>query len=514
MSMLSWFWLNERERKNFFWLLLVYGLYVLPLILADTYYLDDIGRAANGYAAWELDGRPVTMLVIDALNFQWTFLDGIALTMDGIRHPIQDLAPYPMLLGIVIFAYAVVLLSRKYLRTKSFLILIACQTLCILNPFMLENIAFRFDCVTMFLAAALTLLCFSLPDEMPPRKMLLWSFVLSFLVLGLYQALIGAYIALTAFELLVVFYRSEAMQPVLHRCVARLAGLFAAGILYKFTVAKFLLGVYGQAHSSFLSPFSRYGWELLRQNIHTYHELLRSYTDSLPWVVGGAMFVLFLLFSWQWFRRCRLGGRTILIYAVGTFIALFGAYLPMLALEAPVVNARTLIFLIVIPVALGFMTCALAERRKVIALLLIPLLMYGFYYVYAFGNVLKRQAELDSMFAQQIAYDINRLDYEGGHPGRTATQPTVTIIGSAPSALERLIAAKRQPLMSYMIQPHMREKDRGWVLVRHAVPFDFMPGIGSVEDEDRSYAASHAPEISNATYALYLNGSHIIVKFQ
>lgn len=308
MSMLSWFRLNERERKNFFWLLLVYGLYVLPLILADTYYLDDIGRAANGYAAWELDGRPVTMLVIDALNFQWTFLDGIALTMDGIRHPIQDLAPYPMLLGIVIFAYAVVLLSRKYLRTKSFLILIACQTLCILNPFMLENIAFRFDCVTMFLAAALTLLCFSLPDEMPPRKMLLWSFVLSFLVLGLYQALIGAYIALTAFELLVVFYRSEAMQPVLHRCVARLAGLFAAGILYKFTVAKFLLGVYGQAHSSFLSPFSRYGWELLRQNIHTYHELLRSYTDSLPWVVGGAMFVLFLLFSWQWFRRCRLGG--------------------------------------------------------------------------------------------------------------------------------------------------------------------------------------------------------------
>ena len=308
MSIFSWFRLDELERKNFFWLLLVYGLYVLPLILANAYYMDDLARTISGYAGWEFDGRPITMLVLDILNFQWTFLEGNALLLDMISHPIQDIAPYPMLLGIVIFAYAVVLLSRKYLRTKSLLVLLACQTLCIMNPFMLENIAFRFDCITMFLAASLTLLCFSLPDTVSPRKMLLWSFVLSFFVLGLYQALIGVYIALTAVEILAALYRAEIMRLVLQRSFARLVGLFAAGILYKITVATLLIGPYGQMHSKFFSPFSSHGWDLLRQNIHTYHHLLRSYTDALPWVVGGAMLLIFLVFSWQWMRRCKFGG--------------------------------------------------------------------------------------------------------------------------------------------------------------------------------------------------------------
>lgn len=511
----AWFRLEERERKNFFWLLLIYGLYVFPLIIANSYYMDDIGRTLNGYAAWEFDGRPAAMLVIDLLNFQWTFRDGIALTADGIPHPVQDLAPYPLLLGVAVFAYVIVLLSRRYLRTKSLPILLGCQALCIMNPFMLENLAFHFDSITMLFAVALTLLCFAFPDDFSLRKLFLWSLALSELVLCLYQPMLGTYITLTAVEILICFYRAEAVRTVLRRSLVRLSGVFAAGMVYKFTVASFLVTNYGPEVRSFLSPFSPRSWELLRQHIHMYHVLLRSYTDALPWMVGGAMLLIFLLFSWRWFRCCMRGGKDavkkILIYVVGVFTVLFGSFLPMVALEAPATNARTLIFLIGIPLSFGIMTCMLAERREMIAVLLAPLLMFGFYYVYAFGNVLKHQAEQDMMYARQISYDISRLDYEGSHPGRTTDSPVITVLGEAPSALEQSIAAKRQPLMANILRTSMRENDRGWILIRHAFPFDFTPGRAT--DEVREEVSSHRPEISNAVYDIYVRDNHIIIKF-
>ncbi len=208
------------------------------------------------------------------------------------------------------------------------------------------------------------------------------------------------------------------------------------------------------------------------------------------------------------------GGGAILIYMTGTLVTMFGAYLPMLALESPVANARTLIFLIVIPIALGFMTCTIQEHRRLLAILLVPMLLYGFYYVYAFGNVLKHQTEQDRMFAQQLSYDLQRMDYEGSHPGRQEALDELTMIGGEPPSLELLIAAKRQPLMANIIQPRLRENDwLGYVLLRHCFPYDFIPLV-QVDAEDRSYADSHDPVISNAVYAIYLRDKRIIVKFQ
>lgn len=514
MSVFSWFRLDEREQKNFFWLLLVYGLYILPLILANAYYMDDNGRAVAGYAAWEFDGRPLTMLVIDILNFQWTFLVGIPYKVEDLYRPIQDLAPYPLILGTAIFAYAVVLTSRKYLQTESLLLRIGCQALCIMNPFLLGCLAYRFDSVTMLLAAALTLLCFALPAAVSPKKMLLWGFFLAFFVLCLYQLVIGAWIALTAMEILVALCRAENMRFVLQRCMARLAGCFVAGLLYKFTIMKFMVQTYQKDLQSFLMPFSHHGWELLRQNIHVYHLMLRAYTDHLPWVVGGAMLVIFFLFSWHWFRQCKLGGKMVVIYVVGVLIVLFGGYLPLLALSGQANHACSLIFLIVVALALGSMLCILAERRKVLAFLLVPLLMYGCYYDYAFGNVLKRQTEHEIMIVQQISYDIQRMDYEGSHPGRTAELPKITLIGSAQPSLEFLVAAKRQPLMANLLESNLMEDHSAWILLRRYLPFDFQPGFGKEEMEAcHHYADAHDPVLVNSAYAIYLDGGHIIVKF-
>ena len=39
---------------------LMYFLYVLPIILANRYYNDDLSRALYGLTGWNGDGRPIT----------------------------------------------------------------------------------------------------------------------------------------------------------------------------------------------------------------------------------------------------------------------------------------------------------------------------------------------------------------------------------------------------------------------------------------------------------------------
>lgn len=504
----SWFRLDQREQKNFFWLLLIFFLYILPIILANAYFLDDLGRSIHGATAWEFDGRPVATLLIDLLNFKWNFLETVK-----VSSPIQDLAPYPLLIGIASLAYVIVLLSRRYLRTESLLILLGCQALCIMNPFMLENMTFHFDCVSMLLGLSLTFLCFALPDGLRPQTLFAWCFFLIFLVLCLYQSLIGAYLSLLALEILFGLYQQKPFRPLFHCCCVRVAGLLAAGLLYKCTIAAFLLQSHGAEHSKLLFPFTPQGWEQLRSHIHLFHGLLRSYTVSVPWIVSGIMIMIFLLFSWKWLRRYQgqgvkwYGG-----YILGVSIVLFASFLPMLLLDQPIVVARTLIFLAVIPFALGIMICAIAEQRAILSVTLIPLLMFGFYYVSAYGNVLSRQTAHDNMFAQQISYDINRLGLDMG-PSK-ADQPSfeLVVIGTAPDSRERMIASKKNPLMASIAQPHLREDWISVALIEHFSPYRFHPV--AVSDEDRAFASSQEPQISNSVYRIYVRDYRIIVTFQ
>lgn len=57
---LHWWKLETLEQRRFF---LLFGgglLYVLPILLADRYYQDDLARSLYGATGWSGDGRPLT----------------------------------------------------------------------------------------------------------------------------------------------------------------------------------------------------------------------------------------------------------------------------------------------------------------------------------------------------------------------------------------------------------------------------------------------------------------------
>ena len=177
--------LHPEEGKIFWRLCALYLLYIAPILLAGDDYIDDLGRSIYGYLGGKNNGRPFADMVMTVVN---------------VGKDLQDTAPLSQLLAIALLAYTMVLLARRYYAPISGTPLVLCLGLAILPPFLLENLSYHFDAVTMMLALCLGLSCYALPEEWSWRGRFLYSVAAAFLVLGLYQAAIGAYLSMVFVE--------------------------------------------------------------------------------------------------------------------------------------------------------------------------------------------------------------------------------------------------------------------------------------------------------------------------
>ena len=93
-----WLTIEKKERSLFFALMAMYGIYVLPVILANRLYQDDLSHSLYGVTGWYNDARPLSEKLI-------VWLCG--------GSPLGDVFPLPLLLSIPLLAFAVTLLDRK-----------------------------------------------------------------------------------------------------------------------------------------------------------------------------------------------------------------------------------------------------------------------------------------------------------------------------------------------------------------------------------------------------------------
>ena len=109
----DWLIPDKKDIRLFHALTLLLGLYVLPIILADRYYQDDLSRSLRGVTGWNNDGRPLTEQII-----KW--LCG--------GTPIGDIFPLTLILSVILLAYVLTLYIRHNLSGcyPMFLLLISC----------------------------------------------------------------------------------------------------------------------------------------------------------------------------------------------------------------------------------------------------------------------------------------------------------------------------------------------------------------------------------------------------
>lgn len=132
-------WAKCLTPQETFWAcLIVMGLQVLPLVLADYPYLDDLWRGEKAGNAWAEQGRVLT----DWLYIMLSFGNGA-----------PNLFPLPLLLATVFTALAMAKLTRHYFASPRFTAVLVVLPLW-LNPFFLQNLSYQYDGAAMALALA------------------------------------------------------------------------------------------------------------------------------------------------------------------------------------------------------------------------------------------------------------------------------------------------------------------------------------------------------------------------
>ena len=179
------FSLNRENFKAFCYLLIFSLVYVLPIILANFYYIDDLGRLLTGRTGWDGDGRPLVSLLSIILS-------------DG--KPLMDMSPWIQILATIVLDYALIFFAKKIIPAASALKIFGVAACGYLNLFMLENLSYKYDSLGMMLALSIFLILFALPDSLGNKKIFLASCIAVLLSLCLYQAASGAYISLAIYN--------------------------------------------------------------------------------------------------------------------------------------------------------------------------------------------------------------------------------------------------------------------------------------------------------------------------
>lgn len=119
------------QRRNYSQYFIALIFFVLPIIIANQYYADDIGRSSGGYRMWLVDGRPFAEFIMTFFNLSETM---------------SDLAPLPLIASCLLLSATLFLYRDKFLG-KGFCAFIVSLSF-IANPALTSLFSYRFDVLT------------------------------------------------------------------------------------------------------------------------------------------------------------------------------------------------------------------------------------------------------------------------------------------------------------------------------------------------------------------------------
>lgn len=499
----AWLKIGQNDRTLFFALTVIYGIYVLPILLANRPYQDDLSRSLYGITGWNNDARPLTEHLL-------TWLCG--------GFPISDVHPLPLLLSLLLLAYTITLYAKRYLPSENRMVHALCiGFLVIANPFLLSNLSYRFDCVTMILA-----LCASILPYVAPTKKALWKvFVLSLFMclvtLTTYQPACGVYISLWFLE---VFFMLFSERIDLPRLFIRGTACIISVVLYKYVVLNRYIrpGNGGWQESAY-----RFAWrsengffQNVSLNLQSFFGCIHTAVQSIPTVLLALFVILttagmitagLTLFRQKKPLRHRLFSLAYLIL-LPVFVTL-GAIGPLLVLTHSnfSVSAHSLLCLSSVGLWAGIMVSALFSKLPRLGpLFFLPCLLYSLTFSYSYGNAMTNQKQYEEYLTYSIAHDVETLNADGSFR-------TLTVSGRAPRSPQTARLCEKYPLLRSLVPTYLTNSSYlGGVQLLHYTQESF--SFDGLSEEDQNLIDNTEPPLSNSVYACYENGDKIIILFK
>ncbi|ARP85385.1 hypothetical protein CAL13_03495 [Bordetella genomosp. 9] len=437
---------RQRQTKIFLAALALYGLALYPILHADRFYIDDLGRSLSGYLGWGTDGRPLANVVMELAN---------------LGTPLVDLSPLPQLAAIGMFAWLATVLEKRFRLSGAWAAPLALLPL-LASPFFLENLSYKFDALPMSLAACLAAQAgFA---ELRGWRDAARGAVAVLASLCLYQAAVNVFIVLALLGLVLKQLDRETPRAVFQQGATRILQLIGAAIVYSFIAGKTVHGHYASQHAALAGPSSAVEtvWRNLHDGLLFVVACLRSPAGGVLLIqivlaVAGTL-VIAALYAGTWWRSSQNRTRVLLAANIVVLPAalLLAAWGPMLLLQSPVLVPRTQIGVGAIAVFCNVCIAALISKYRGSSKLAVVILAAAAYpliiFASVYGNSLGLQKDYELAISRDVADDLARAS------GTVAVR-RLALKGSA--GMPPVVAhnASKFPLLTRLVPVHLTE---GW----------------------------------------------------
>ncbi len=493
-------YLEDKYQKAFLLLFILSIIYIIPIMIADFEYVDDLGRSLGGYAKWDFDGRPLVTII------SFIFSNGKIL---------MDTSPWLQIVSVFLLDYMLILWLKKYTASASWFA-ISCIGFCAYsNLFMLENLSFHYDSLGMISSIFISIFLYALPESICNRKTLLYTCYAVFFLLCCYQAAIGGFISLMVIESVYLLYQNETLKNIFKRFGVRLSGLLIGGTLYKLLIANTSIPKdgYSGEHTGMINIFMSGNIYQIFNNINGFFDIFYDYGISIG-VIGLLFFLVGYLgighLSYDIWKKRTEPKVTRLIISLFVFsvpiILLIASFFVMSLLQKPIYVPRVMISFTIVSLFMGIGIYHLSRVKKwmlsVMVLMMIFVLSFSSYY----GNLLARQKQMDSIIITSLVHDINRIEYS-----QNKEISNIAFLGHSPRSKNLILATTYRPLFDRLVPIYM-DNDYFWGQV-YLYHYRQKPVTCNIDGTEREYISASEPVQRNEYYRLYLDGDKLIIAF-
>lgn len=366
------------------WLSIAIALFTLPIILANTFYVDDWHRSVHAYSAWTMNGRPVAEAIMRLLTFT-------VMSPSGAPEVI-DIAPLPLIISIPILAATCFIVHKA--SGESSALSVAASSMVVCHPFFIQNLSYNFDVLTMSLALLLSAYAATLKTNSATLT-LAAKIALLAIAYNTYQSTISVFIVLSVY---LSWSQGISFRKTVYKVLTDVASLAIATVVYKFTGNAMVSDNWTKAHIDTV-PLAFESIKVVADNYSNVFAIYKKASSPLLNIFYVAIFIFAmiggLLSSVSLWRK-------VFALSIPALILIVSA-IPLALLNDPVIAARSL-------PAFGtilFILFLMASKVRYLGFPAIPIGAFFFVASYANGSALADQSRFDRMIAEDMVRDVN-----------------------------------------------------------------------------------------------------------
>lgn len=500
---MKWYHIDKKYVTNYLLLSVLSFLYVFPVFLINIYFQDDLGWSLRGSLGIKADGRPLTEYLILALSG---------------GEPVTDLAPLPLILGVLFLSYALILyaqanldyISNRYALTAVLLFMIT-------NPFAIEYLFYRCGCMGAIASLGCPFIIFSIPDTTSKLKIFIYSSLISMGLMSLHPAPIAICLILFVVKIFFLLFQKRKVNYTLEGI--RIVGIGTGAIIYKAVIANHFVSRYDWRYdaSQTLEIKPESILVIFQNLVNTCKYIVKFLSETAEWYkIILVLFVLSAMFL-SVFLYCREKEKSdwsktikIAFLVLSPICVFFLSYLPLMILKEQSLKLRIFLAMGSFLFYLGIILLHFTQKHQTLLHSLILLLVlcnfYHYTYIYSFANAVNNQNEYDQYLAYSIAQNLETINADDEFT-------RFSFIGVAPRSIRTQIYTDKYPMTAKLIPLYFKNDNwRGGAYILHYMQDDLT--IEKDTDADRELVASAEPIMANSIYSCYVNDDKIIIVFR